>query len=135
MMKRLIGAVKAGQAFLGWDDTTYRAVIARLTGGKTSAKHCSLDELSAIKEYMHTQGFPRRAPKSKGRRPNVANRRKANLAKIEALLADAGRSWNYAEGLAAHMYGQHVIEWLDDEQLFGVMVALVKDSRRKNAVK
>ncbi|ENY6354660.1 regulatory protein GemA, partial [Salmonella enterica subsp. enterica serovar Derby] len=30
-----------------------------------------------------------------------------------------------------HMYKQHVIEWLTDEQLFGVMVALVKDSRRR----
>ncbi len=30
------------------------------------------------------------------------------------------------------MYKQHVIEWLTDEQLFGVMVALVKDSRRRN---
>lgn len=45
---------------------------------------------------------------------------------------DAGRSWAYAEGLASHMYKQHVIEWLTDEQLFGVMVALVKDSRRRN---
>ncbi|EIK1093944.1 DUF1018 domain-containing protein, partial [Salmonella enterica] len=68
----------------------------------------------------------------KGRRPNVAMNRKAMLSKIEALLADAGRSWAYAEGLAAHMYKQYVIEWLSDDQLFGVMVALVKDSRKRN---
>lgn len=133
MMKRLIGAVKAGQAFLGWDDSIYRAVISRLTGGKTSAKACSVQELSTIKEYMHEQGFPRKPPKNKGRRPNVARDRKAILSKIEALLADAGRSWKYAEGLAAHMYGQHVLEWLTNEQLFGVMVALAKDARRRNA--
>ncbi|EJE3013651.1 DUF1018 domain-containing protein, partial [Escherichia coli] len=68
----------------------------------------------------------------KGRRPRVAMSRKSVLSKIEALLADTGRSWAYAEGLASHMYKQHVIEWLTDEQLFGVMVALVKDSRRRN---
>lgn len=130
--KRLIGAVKAGQSFLGWDDVTYRSVIARLTGGKTSAKACSIRELSDIKEYMHRQGFPRKAPAGKGRRPNVAMNRKAMLSKIEALLADAGRSWAYAEGLVAHMYKQYVIEWLSDDQLFGVMVALVKDSRKRN---
>ncbi|EBZ4058580.1 DUF1018 domain-containing protein [Salmonella enterica] len=129
--KRLIGAVKAGQAFLGWDDVTYRSVIARLTGGKTSAKVCSMRELSDIKEYMHRQGFPRKAPAGKGRRPKVAMSRQAVLSKIEALLADAGRSWAYAEGLAAHMYKQHVIEWLSDEQLTGVMVALVKDARKR----
>ncbi|ELN0275819.1 regulatory protein GemA, partial [Salmonella enterica] len=51
--------------------------------------------------------------------------------KIEALLAEGGLSWAYAEGIASHMYRQHVIEWLDDEQLHGVMVALIKQARRE----
>ncbi|ECI2309115.1 DUF1018 domain-containing protein, partial [Salmonella enterica subsp. enterica serovar Infantis] len=71
------------------------------------------------------------APKGKGRRPNVANRRKALLSKIEALLAEGGLSWVYAEGIASHMYKQHVIEWLDDDQLHGVMVALIQRARRQ----
>ncbi|ENF8721690.1 regulatory protein GemA [Salmonella enterica] len=128
--KRLIGAIKAGQSFLGWDDATYRGVLCRLTG-KRSSTNCSIRELEDVKEYMHSQGFPRKAPKGKGRRPNVANRRKALLSKIEALLAEGGLSWAYAEGIASHMYKQHVIEWLDDDQLHGVMVALIKQSRRK----
>lgn len=128
--KRLIGAIKAGQSFLGWDDATYRGVLCRLTGKRSSTK-CSIRELEDVKEYMHRQGFPRKAPKGKGRRPNVANRRKALLSKIEALLAEGGLSWAYAEGIASHMYKQHVIEWLDDDQLHGVMVALIKQSRRK----
>ncbi|EEE0365898.1 regulatory protein GemA, partial [Salmonella enterica subsp. enterica serovar Oranienburg] len=123
--KRLIGAIKAGQSFLGWDDATYRGVLCRLTGKRSSTK-CSIRELEDVKEYMHSQGFPRKAPKGKGRRPNVANRRKAILSKIEALLAEGGLSWAYAEGIASHMYKQHVIEWLDDDQLHGVMVALIK---------
>ncbi|EBD6542207.1 regulatory protein GemA [Salmonella enterica] len=128
--KRLIGAIKAGQSFLGWDDATYRGVLCRLTGKRSSTK-CSIRELEGVKEYMHSQGYPRKAPKGKGRRPNVANRRKAILSKIEALLAEGGLSWAYAEGIASHMYKQHVIEWLDDDQLHGVMVALIKQSRRK----
>lgn len=128
--KRLIGAIKAGQSFLGWDDATYRGVLCRLTGKRSSTK-CSIRELEDVKEYMHSHGFPRKAPKGKGRRPNVANRRKAILSKIEALLAEGGLSWAYAEGIASHMYKQHVIEWLDDDQLHGVMVALIKQSRRK----
>ncbi|EBC6510062.1 regulatory protein GemA [Salmonella enterica] len=128
--KRLIGAIKAGQSFLGWDDATYRGVLCRLTGKRSSTK-CSIRELEDVKEYMHSQGYPRKAPKGKGRRPNVANRRKALLSKIEALLAEGGLSWAYAEGIASHMYKQHVIEWLDDDQLHGVMVALIKQSRRK----
>ncbi|EIN9831296.1 regulatory protein GemA [Salmonella enterica] len=128
--KRLIGAIKAGQSFLGWDDATYRGVLCRLTGKRSSTK-CSIRELEDVKEYMHSQGYPRKAPKGKGRRPNVANRRKALLSKIEALLAEGGLSWAYAEGIASHMYKQHVIEWLDDDQLHGVMVALIKQARRQ----
>ncbi|EIX3163622.1 regulatory protein GemA [Salmonella enterica] len=128
--KRLIGAIKAGQSFLGWDDVTYRGVLFRLTGKRSSTK-CSIRELEDVKEYMHHQGFPCKAPKGKGRRPNVANRRKAILSKIEALLAEGGLSWAYAEGIASHMYKQHVIEWLNDDQLHGVMVALTQRARRQ----
>ncbi len=35
MLKKMIGAIKAGQAYLGWDDALYRQTLARLTG-KTS---------------------------------------------------------------------------------------------------
>lgn len=91
MQKKMIGAIKAGQAYLGWDDALYRQTLIRLTG-KTSTTRCNLDELRIIREYMHEQGFPRKAPAGKGRRPRVAMSRKSVLSKIEALLADAGRS-------------------------------------------
>ncbi|BEO10285.1 hypothetical protein SMQC15_31970 [Serratia marcescens] len=133
--KGLIGAIKAGQAFLGMDDDTYRQMIARVTDGKTSCRQCSLDELQCVREYLHQQGFPRKTARH-GRRPKVARSREAILAKIEALLAEAKRPWNYAEGLAAHMYQQHVLEWLTVEQLSAVMKALIIDAkRRKNRSK
>lgn len=128
--KRLIGVIKTGQSRLGWDNATYKSVLLRLTG-KSSSTKCSIRELEDVKEYMHSQGFPRQAPKGKGRRPKVANRRKAILAKIEALLAEGGLSWAYAEGIASHMYGQKVIEWLDDEQLHSVMIALIQRARKE----
>jgi phage gp16-like protein len=37
----LIGAIKAGQAYLGWDDVTYRSVLSRLCNGKTSSTKCT----------------------------------------------------------------------------------------------
>lgn len=126
----LIRVIKTGQSVLGWDDATYKGVLLRLTGKNSSTK-CSIRELEDVKEYMHRQGFPRQAPKGKGRRPKVANRRKAMLAKIEALLAEDGLSWAYAEGIASRMYGQKVIEWLDDEQLHSVMVALIQRARKE----
>ncbi len=124
----LIGAIKAGQAHLGWDDATYRTVLERLTG-KNSATRCTLDELQTVREYMHKQGFPRSFARH-GRRPKVALTKKTILAKIEALLAEAKRPWAYAEGLAANMFKQHVLEWLTDEQLASVMKALIIDAKR-----
>ncbi|WP_447886335.1 gp16 family protein [Serratia fonticola] len=127
--KGIIGAIKAGQAFLGLDDETYRQMLSSLTGGKTSCTACSLEELQRIREYLHKQGFPRSSARH-GRRPKVALTKKTILAKIEALLAEAKRPWAYAEGLAAHMFKQHVLEWLTEEQLASVMKALIIDAKR-----
>lgn len=133
----LIRAIKTGQSVLGWDDATYRSVLVRLTG-KSSAKECSIREMKDVIEYMHSQGFPRQAPKGKGRRPNVAEHRKAIVAKIEALLAEAGLSWAYAEGIALQMWNESLLEWLnnkdvplDNTKINAVMIAMVKRARKK----
>lgn len=135
--KRLIGVIKTGQSLLGWDDATYRSVLVRLTG-KSSSTKCSIRELEDVKEYMHSKGFPRQAPKGKGRRPNVAEQRKAIVAKIEALLAEGGLSWAYAEGIALQMWNESLLEWLnnkddpfDNKKIHAVMVAMVKRARKK----
>lgn len=125
----LIGAIKAGQAWLKWDDMTYRSVLHKLTS-KQSATKCTLEELQNVREYMHQQGFPR-ASRKYGRKPKVASRRQAMLSKIEALLADSGRSWQYAESIAERMFHQKVIEWLDDEQITKLLQALIIDARRR----
>ncbi|MZG20979.1 regulatory protein GemA [Dickeya dianthicola] len=127
--RALIGAVKAGQAYLKWDDETYRAVLARLTG-KSSATQCSMQELEAVKAYMHTQGYPRRA-KSHGRKPSVPASKKAILSKVEALLTDAGRPWAYAETMAQHMFDVRYVDWLDVQQLTKLMQALIIDAKRR----
>ncbi|EHL8009820.1 regulatory protein GemA [Escherichia coli] len=126
----LIGAIKAGQAYLGWDDVTYRSVLSRLCNGKTSSTKCTLDELQAVREYLHDKGFPRYSAKH-GRRPKVANTRESILAKIHALLADAKRPWNYAEKMCDHMFHVKYIEWLTTEQLTKLMQALTIDASRR----
>ena len=75
----------------------------RLTGKKSSTR-CSLEELKSVREYMHEQGYPRKVSRSHGRRPNVAVGRHGVLSKIEALLADAGRKWDYAESVSQRMF-------------------------------
>ncbi|OWS76318.1 hypothetical protein CBW22_07605 [Pantoea sp. VS1] len=129
--RALIGAIKAGQNWLGWDDATYRGVLKRLTG-KESSTRCSLEELQSVREYMHEQGYPRKTSRSHGRRPSVAAGRQGLLRKIEALLTDAGRKWDYAEAVSLRMFGQKTLEWLTDEQLTKLMQALIIDARRRS---
>lgn len=128
---KLIRILHTGKSVLGWDDETYRAAMARLTGGKTSSKACSIDELKAVLEHMYTSGFPRSSARH-GRVPNVASRRQGILSKIQALLSDAGHPWSYAESMARHMFsGRQAIEWLTDSELKKLMQALIIDQRRR----
>lgn len=127
--KKLIGAVKAGQTFLQWDDATYRQTLERLTG-KNSASRCSLQELETVKEYMHAAGFPRQSRKH-GRRPSVPKTREGLLSKVEALLADAGRPWSYAESMAKRMFSRERVDWLTTEELTKLLQALAVDAKRR----
>lgn len=127
--KKLIGAIKAGQAYLGWDDALYRQTLMRLTG-KTSSTRCSLDELQTVKDYMHNAGFPRHSPRH-GRRPSVAKTHEDILKKVEALLADAGRPWDYATGMATRMFQRERLDWLTTEELKKLMQALAVDAKRR----
>lgn len=127
-MKNLIRIIHTGKTALGWDDETYRGVLAR-EAGKRSAKDCTPAELERVVQYMRRQGF---TPVARhGRRPSVASGRKGMLNKIEALLADAGRPWAYLDGVIERMLGEKKpVEWLNDDQVRKVMQMLIVDAKR-----
>ncbi|AHE72566.1 hypothetical protein M942_04590 [Enterobacter ludwigii] len=133
VMANLIKVIHTGKKSLGWDDETYRAVLARVTG-KHSARDCSVSELESVVLYMRGQGF---APAAKvGRRPGVAVGRKAMLSKIEALLAEAGRPWAYLDGVTERMLGEKKpVEWLNDDQVRKVMQMLIVEAKRHGRLK
>lgn len=130
--KKLVGIIKAAQQYLKMDDETYRSVLVRLTG-KDSATKLTLDELGIVRDYFHAQGYPRRSPKKYGRKPNVPVSKKSVLSKIEALLADVGRPWEYAESMAERMFNRQKIDWLDHDELVKLMQALAVDQKRRRA--
>ncbi|WP_272693073.1 gp16 family protein [Providencia sp. PROV077] len=130
--KTLIGIIKAAQKYLNIDDETYRSILVRMTG-KDSAKKLTLDELSQVRDYLHDQGYPRKSARKHGRRPRVTASRQLILDKIEALLTDAGRHWNYAKSMANHMFKRQEIEWLTSSELTKLMQALAKDADRRKA--
>lgn len=130
MDKKLIQLIHVGKSALAWDDETYRDVIYRLTG-KTSSVKCSIEQQERIVAYMRAHGFEPKPTKQYGRRPSVPATKETVLKKIEALLADAGRPWSYAESMAQHMFKVRYVDWLPLEQLTKLMQALIIDAKRR----
>ena len=125
----LIRTVKAGQRALNLDDAIYRAMLKNVTG-KDSATKCTDQDLQRVIDTMRERGF--KPNRKHGRRPRVAEGKKAILSKIEALLADAGRSWAYTESMAKHMFKVDAVDWLTVQQLHKLMQALIIDAKRRN---
>lgn len=127
-MNNLIRIIHTGKSKLGWDDDTYRGVLARITGHR-SASDCSEAELERVIGYMREQGFT--PVKQTGRRPNVAVGRKGMVKKIEAMLAEADRPWSYLDGITERMLGEKKpLEWLNDDQVRKVMQMLIVEAKR-----
>lgn len=115
---------------LGLDDETYRSMlwtVARVT----SSKDLDQSGRRALLEHLRARGFKDQKParKTRGRPRNIDA--SAQLGKVEAMLADAGRPWAYADGMAARMFGVDRVAWCNADQLQRIIAALVYDQKRR----
>jgi len=131
MRRALIAKIKVAQKELGLDDTTYRAVLERVTG-KRSCADMDVSELESVVADMRSHGFK---PKAKGNPHGKPHLRRtssaAMLDKVEALLTVGGKHWNYAHAMARRMFGKDKVEYLDDTQLHKLVAALQIAENRK----
>ncbi|UCZ84438.1 regulatory protein GemA [Pseudomonas sp. L5B5] len=111
---------------LSLDDETYRSLLSRVTG-KSSAKDLSPVQVAAVLSELERLGWQ---PKKGRAKPKPTADRAKLVGKIEAQLAEAGRPWEYGDGMAKRMYQVERLEWLDSLQLRGVVTALAKDAQR-----
>jgi phage gp16-like protein len=126
-----LAAIHMGKKHLGLDDDTYRDLLESACGVR-SAADATDDGLVAVLRRMESQGFVQKTKKDVGRRPNTPQRDKVELVKkIEALLADAGRHWNYAHGCAKKMFGKDAVEFCTGDELWRIVAALEKDKARR----
>ncbi len=132
MKNALKAKVQIGKKQLGMADDAYRALLARLANGKTSSTQLTVAELERVLEDMKAKGFKPTQPKV-GKRPRPPESREALMGKVEALLASAGCSWAYADGMARKMFNVEKVDWLDKSQLYRVVAALTYDARRREA--
>lgn len=124
-----LAKIHIAKAQLGMDDETYRAVLARVAGVR-SAKDLNKRQIGHVLAEFVRLGFKPK-PSTKGRKsPTPAPDREPLVGKIEALLAEAGRPWAYADAMAVRMYQVERVEWCDNKQLQGLVAALVYDAKR-----
>lgn len=113
------------------DDETYRSMlwtVARVT----SSKDLDQGGRRALLAHLRARGFKDQKParKTSGRPRNIDN--SAQLGKVEAMLADAGRPWAYADGMAARMFHVDRVAWCNADQLQRIIAALVYDQKRRS---
>lgn len=121
-----LAQIHIAKAQLGLDDETYRAMLWGVARVTTAA---DLDHAGRAKVLAHLKasGFKdRRAGK-----PRPAPDRAAQMSKIEALLADAGREWAYAHGMAKRMFAIERLEFCTPDHLQRLIAALVYDQKRR----
>lgn len=127
-----LGKIHLGKKQLGMDDDTYRAMLQTI-GGVKSSKDLTPEGLDKVIRHLEKSGAKFTAAKKHGRKPRnmgSASDRSAQLKKIEALLAEADRAWEYAHGMAKRMYKRDALEFCDQSQLGGIIAALMKDAER-----
>lgn len=126
----LLAKIHIGKKELGLDDDVYRDVLWRLTG-KRSAKELNVRQLQRVLMYLQDKGFVV-TPKKAYRKPSVIARKQALIGKIEAILADMGLPWSYANATAKQMFGVDMVHWLEVDKLYKLTQALVVYQARQN---
>ena len=128
---RSIAKIKVGAKRLGLDHEEYCGLLDRVTGRRSCAD-LSLPELGRVIEEMGRLGAFGKAE----RRPRGSEMTERQIAKILAVLDEAGRPIEYAQSILQRQTKHpHPIPltWGTAEQLRGVIAALVKDQRRRAA--
>jgi phage gp16-like protein len=134
---RELAAIHVAKKQLGLDDGTYRDMLWSLERTRSSG---DLDQAGRqrVLDHLRKRGFKRpvNAPAratDHGRKPVVPTDRQPLVDKIEALLADGAKPWNYARAMAKRICKVDQLEWASAEQLRKLVAALEYHKRRQAA--
>lgn len=131
--QRALAKVHIAKAQLGLDDDTYRQMLREITG-VDSASGLDMAGLARVLNHLRERGWKSKSGKDVPRyrgRPNPPQGMAAMMSKVEALLAEAGRPWAYADGMARRICKVDKVAWCSADQLRKIIAALVYDARRQ----
>jgi phage gp16-like protein len=114
------------------DDDSYRDMLFAQARVKSAAE---LDHAGRAKVLAHMRRLGARLGREgqpfTRRGDTVPQDRKAQLDKIGALLADAGREWTYLRGMVKRICGVDALEFCTGEHLGKLIAALTYDQQRR----
>jgi len=124
---REIAKIKIAVKQLGMDDATYRDMLFTVARVRSAAnldwtgRKQVIDHLKSRGAKIGWQGKPAK--------PSSTNA--ALIAKIGAQLAEMGLPWEYAQGMARHMFKLAKLEWCKAEQLHKIVAALAYEQEKR----
>lgn len=126
--QKKIALIHVARQKTGMTEPEYRDLLASV--GAKSSKDLDPRRFVAVMNRFRDLGF-----RSINAKPDAAGSGKAaQIAKIDALLAAAGLTRRYADGIANRMHQVQRIEWLNGRQLRGVIAALTyREGKRLKA--
>lgn len=118
------------------DRETYVALLQRVGGVDSSGKLDGRGRAKVLDELRRLSGQGEQQMRNAVNLPdapqNVREETAGMVAKVGALLAELGKSWNYAHGTAKRMFKVQRVEWLRPDQLHKLVAALqITANRRK----
>lgn len=146
LRRQKLAAIHVAKAQLAMADDTYRELLARVSAahGKacSSAKDLTADQAFAVLDELRRLGAKRPAvvtPKGRTKpgsypgKPANFDDLPAEIAKIEALLADLKLTWSYADAIAKRMHGIDRVAWCTKrEQLVSIIAALHVEQEKRD---
>lgn len=126
---REIRNIHIAKTFFKWNDKKYRDELERITGLRSSTDLDAKQRRAVIDEF-YKMGW---RPKNHRNPGKVPPSKAALVAKIKALLTDAGRSWAYADSVANRVCKVSSVRFCDEHQLRKIVAALMIDQRRRQA--
>jgi len=132
--RKLLAKIHIARQQLSMQDDDYRALLARVAGVR-SATELGPRQIGAVLREFERLGFQSApSPKTKGK-PHNFNQLREEITKIEALLADLGLPWSYADSIAKRMFKIERCSWLKSPQHFEGIIAALHVEQKKQRLK
>jgi phage gp16-like protein len=125
------------QKQLRLDRQTYIALLQRVGGVSSAADLDAHGRVRVLRELGRLAGDGDKQMSNAITLPdapqNVRNEIASMVSKVGAILAEIGKPWGYAHGMARKMFKIQRVEWLRPDQLHRLVAALqISANRRKS---